>query len=48
MKKEKSTNYEQVKMAVNKSTQMGVETWQANFEITRIGVSLQKYFKLSL
>ena len=45
---EKSTNYEQVKMAVNKSTQMGVETWQANFEITRIGVSLQKYFKLSL
>lgn len=45
---ERSTNYEQVKAAVDKSTEMGVETWQANFQITPKGVALKRYFKISV
>ncbi|MDL2236419.1 DNA/RNA nuclease SfsA [Christensenellaceae bacterium OttesenSCG-928-K19] len=45
---ERSTNYEQVRAAVDKSIEMGVETWQANFLLTPIGVTLKRYFKLSL
>ncbi|WP_026882011.1 DNA/RNA nuclease SfsA [Clostridium akagii] len=42
---EKSTNYEQVKVAVDRSIVLGVETWQANFEIKPEGVQLVRYFK---
>ena len=42
---EKSTNYEQVKAVVNGSIALGVETWQANFEIKPEGVRLVRYFK---
>jgi DNA-binding protein, stimulates sugar fermentation len=42
---EKSTNYEEVKSAVDKSVALGVEMWQANFEIQPEGVRLVRYFK---
>lgn len=42
---EKSTNYEEVKVAVDKSIALGVEMWQANFEIQPEGVRLVRYFK---
>jgi len=45
---ERSTNYEQVSNAVNKSKSTGVESWQANFNITPNGVELVKYFKISI
>jgi sugar fermentation stimulation protein A len=45
---ERSTNYEQVSAAVKKSTESGVEIWQANFQITPDGVTLEKYFKTNL
>lgn len=45
---EHSTNYEQVRAAVNRCTKMGVETWQANFQITSSGVTLDRYFKISI
>ncbi len=42
---EKSTNYEQVEKTMAKSKAAGVEMWQANFEISSIGVALTSYFK---
>jgi sugar fermentation stimulation protein A len=45
---ERSINYEQVKIAVDMATQAGVETWQANFQISPSSVKLLRYFKLSL
>lgn len=42
---EKSTNYEEVKAEVDKSITLGVEMWQANFEIQPKGVRLVRYFK---
>lgn len=44
---ERSTNYEQVKAAVESAAIMGVEIWQANFKLTSDKVSLDRYFKLS-
>lgn len=41
----KSTNYEEVKAVMDKSKSLGVETWQANFEIQPYGVRLIKYFR---
>lgn len=41
----RSTNYEEVKSAFDKSIELGVEIWQANFKIEPEGVSLIKYFK---
>lgn len=43
--RQRSTNYEEVKSAFDKSTALGVETWQANFKIEPDGVRLTKYFK---
>lgn len=43
--KEKSTNYEEVKAAFDRSVELGIETWQANFRIQPEGVTLVKYFK---
>lgn len=43
--RQKSTNYEEVKLAFEKSIALGVETWQANFKIDHNGVKLIKYFK---
>lgn len=40
-----STNAEHVKAAVDKSIALGVEMWQANFEIQPDGVRLDKYFR---
>ncbi|MFC1623504.1 DNA/RNA nuclease SfsA [Patescibacteria group bacterium] len=34
--------------AARQSTQNGVESWQANFKITSLGIELKKYFKLRL
>jgi sugar fermentation stimulation protein A len=45
---ERSTNYEQVKNAVDMATQAGVETWQANFQISPSSVKLSRCFKLFL
>ena len=45
---ERSTNYEQVSEAVNKSIEMGVEIWQANFQLMPEGVMLERYFRLSI
>lgn len=45
---ERSTKYEEVKAAVNNSTSLGVEIWQANFKITPNAVTLQKYFKTDI
>ncbi|MFL0195855.1 DNA/RNA nuclease SfsA [Clostridium sp. WILCCON 0269] len=42
---EKSTNFEEVRAAVDKSIALGVEMWQANFEIQPEGVGLVRYFK---
>lgn len=41
----KSTNYEEVKAAIDKSTALGVEIWQVNFKILPEGVRLIKYFR---
>lgn len=41
----KSTNYIEVKAAMDKSKSLGVETWQVNFEIQPDGVRLIRYFK---
>lgn len=43
----KSENYEEVSSVVERSEELGVELWQANFEITHAGVALKKYFKLN-
>lgn len=45
---ERSTNYEEVKATVDASVSRGVETWQANFEITPTGVELKKYFPINI
>lgn len=45
---ERSTNYEEVKATVDESVSKGVETWQANFEITTEGVKLKKYFPIEI
>jgi len=45
---ERSTNYVQVKATIDKSMEMGVEIWQANFNIIPNSITLKKYFKLSL
>ena len=45
---ERSTNYEDVKAAVDASVSKGVETWQANFQITPTGVRLSKYFPIAI
>ena len=45
---ERSTNYEEVKATVAESVSKGVETWQANFEITPDGVKLRKYFPINI
>lgn len=42
---ERSTNYEEVQATVENSKSLGVEIWQANFEIQPDGVRLLKYFK---
>ncbi|MBQ1334193.1 MAG: DNA/RNA nuclease SfsA [Clostridia bacterium] len=43
---ERSENYEEVKKTVDDSVAKGVEIWQANFEITPVGVGLKKYFPI--
>ena len=43
---EPSTNYQQVQNTVRTSINKGVELWQANFKLTKDGVSLDKYFPL--
>lgn len=43
---EKSTNYEEVKAAIDRSIALGVEMWQANFEIQPEGVRLVRYYKI--
>jgi sugar fermentation stimulation protein A len=43
----KSTNSDYVKEQVESCTAKGVESWQANFEITPERVKLSKYFNLS-
>lgn len=43
---QKSTNYEEVKAAFERSIALGVETWQANFEMTAESVRLIRYFKM--
>lgn len=43
--RQKSTNYEEVKSAFDRSIALGVEIWQANFKIEPDGVRLIKYFK---
>ena len=45
--KTEKSNYK-IKEAVNRATRNGVETWQANCEITKKGVTLRKYFKLDI
>lgn len=45
---EKSTNYEEVKEAVDRSIALGVEMWQANFHIKPEGVRLVRYFKIEI
>ena len=45
---EKSTNYDEVKDAVESSIRKGVETWQANFKISSTGVTLEKCFKIDI
>ncbi len=45
---EHSTNYDQVKEIVDRNVSKGVETWQANFEITPRGVELKKYFPIQI
>ena len=45
---ERSTNYDEVKATVDASVSRGVETWQANFEITPDGVKLEKYFPIAI
>ena len=37
-----------VQEQVESCSAKGMETWQANFEITHLGVKLRKYFKLSI
>lgn len=44
----KSTNYDEVKAAMDKSKSLGVETWQVNFEIQPDGVRLIRYFKMDI
>ena len=43
-----STHYEEVKDAVERAKERGVEIWQANFEITAEGVSLRKHFPIDV
>ncbi len=45
---ERSTNYEQVRELVDRNVTKGVETWQANLEITPAGVALKKYFPIHI
>ena len=45
---DKSTHYEEVKSAVDKSKSLGVEIWQVNFEIQPAGVLLIRYFKSNI
>ena len=45
--KKDKTNSKILKVA-NEAQSKGVENWQANFKIDRIGVTLIKYFKLNL
>ena len=45
---EHSTNYDQVKKAVDSAQEKGVEIWQANFSIQPESVSLKKYFQISV
>lgn len=45
---ERSTNYDEVKATVEASVSRGVETWQANFEITPTGVDLKKYYPIHI
>jgi sugar fermentation stimulation protein A len=45
---ERSTNWKQVRAAVDDATSSGVELWQANFEITPNGVRLTGYFRMEL
>jgi sugar fermentation stimulation protein A len=44
---ERSTNYGQIKNAVEVCVEKGIEFWQSNFFITESGVTLSKYFQLS-
>ncbi len=41
----RSTNYEQVRKAVNNAVSKGVETWQVNFQITPTKIRMLNYFK---
>ena len=43
---ERSTNYADVKAAVDKAQAKGVEIWQTNFHIDPQGVRLDTYFKI--
>lgn len=45
---ERSTNYDRVKELVDRNVARGVETWQANFEITPLGVELKKHFPIDI
>lgn len=45
---QRSTNYETVKSAVDRSLALGVEVWQANFKITPEQVVLERYFRINL
>lgn len=44
----RSENSDYVQEQVESCSAKGMETWQANFEITPLGVKLRKYFKLSI
>lgn len=43
---ERSTNYQEVSIAVDEARRKGVEMWQVNFKITSQSVCLEKYFRL--
>ena len=45
---ERSTNYEQIKTAVDSAQSRGVEIWQTNFRITPNEVLLDRYYKINV
>ena len=44
----RSEHYEQTKAALDAARAAGVETWQANFELTPEGVALRKCFPIEV
>lgn len=45
---ERSTHYSEVAAAIDKSIDLGLEIWQANFQISKEGVKLNRYFKIHI